>query len=85
MEALCFRKSEDDILSNEIEVDRLKAKKSSSSSLKDKLERMLIIIVVFVELFVAYVIASVHVMVSSFDSQPHHGEPIVYKTVDTTH
>ena len=78
MVALCFRKSEEDILSNEIEVDRLKYQKSSSSSLKDKLERMLIIIVVFVELFVAYVTASVHVMVSSFDSQPNQGERTVY-------
>ena len=78
MVELCFRKSEEDILSNEIEVDRLKAQKSSSSSLKDKLQQMLIIIVVFVELFVAYVSASIHVMVSSFDSQPNQGEHIVY-------
>ena len=78
MVELCFRKSEEDILSNEIEVDRLKAQKSSSSSLKDKLQQMLIIIVVFVELFVAYVSASVHVIVSSFDSQPNQAEDIVY-------
>ena len=85
MEALCFRNPEEDILSNEIEVDRLKAKKSSSSSLKDKIERMLIIIVVFVELFVAYINASVHVMVSSFNSQPNQEEHILYKSVETTH
>jgi growth arrest-specific protein 1 len=47
MEALCFRNFEQDILSNEIGVDRLKSKKSSSSSLKEKFERILIIIVVF--------------------------------------
>ena len=67
MDALCFKQNKDDILSNEIEVDRFHSQKSSSSSLKQKVERILIMIVVFVQLFVAYVSASIQVMVSSFE------------------
>ena len=68
MDALCFKENEEDILSNEIGVDKLKSQKSSSSSFKQKIERFLIIMVVFVQLFVAYVSASIQVMVSSFES-----------------
>ena len=68
MDALCFKENEEDILSNEIGVDKLKSQKSSSSSIKQKIERFLIIMVVFVQLFVAYVNASIQVMVSSFES-----------------
>ena len=67
MDALCFKQNEEDIMSNEIEVDRFQSQKSSSSSLKQKIEQFLIMIVVFVQLFVAYVSASIQVMVSSFE------------------
>ena len=76
MEALCFRKPEEDIMNNEIDVDRLKSKKSSSSSLKDKFEKILIIISVFVGLFVSYLCASVNAMMSSLPSHPHQGEQV---------
>ena len=74
MEALCFRRPEEDILSNEIEVDRLKGKKSSSSSLKDKLERFLIIVSVFVGLFITYISASINVAISSFQTSEDETE-----------
>jgi len=68
MEALCFRRPEEDILSNEIEVDRLKGKKSSSSSLKHKLERFLIIVSVFIGLFITYISASINAAITSFQT-----------------
>ena len=82
MEALCFRKPEEDILSNEIDVDRLKSKKSSSQSLKDKLERILIIITVLIGLFVSYLCASVNAMMSSVPSQPQQGEQLPSTNLD---
>ena len=69
MEALCFKKPDEDIFSNEIDVDRLKAKKSSSSSLKDKFERIILIITVIVGIFVSYICASVNAMYSSLSSE----------------
>ena len=69
MDALCFKQNDEDILSNEIEVDKFQSQKSSSSSIKQKVERLLIMIVVFIQLFVAYVSASIQVVVSSFDNE----------------
>ena len=69
MDALCFKQNDEDILSNEIEVDKFQSQKSSSSSIKQKVERLLIMIVVFTQLFVAYVSASIQVVVSSFDNE----------------
>ena len=69
MDALCFKQNDEDILSNEIEVDKFQSQKSSSSSIKQKVERLLIMIVVFIQLFVAYVSASIQVVVSSFETQ----------------
>ena len=69
MDALCFKQNDEDILSNEIEVDKFQSQKSSSSSIKQKVERLLIIIVVFIQLFVAYVSASIQVVVSSFETE----------------
>ena len=66
MKELCFKKPDEDILSNEIEVDRLKGSKSSASSLQSKLERILILITVFVGLFVTYLSACVNAMISDF-------------------
>ena len=43
MDALCFKQNEEDILSNEIEVDRFQSQKSSSSSLKQKIEQFLML------------------------------------------
>ena len=68
MEALCFRRPEEDILSDDIEVDRLKGKKSSSSSLKHKLERFLIIVSVFIGLFITYISASINAAITSFQT-----------------
>ena len=69
MDALCFKQNDEDILSNEIEVDKFQSQKSSSSSIKQKVERLLIMIVVFIQLFVAYVSASIQVVVSSIETE----------------
>ena len=82
MEALCFKKPEEDILSNEIDVDRLKSKKSSASSLKHQLEKILIIISVIIGLFVSYICASVDAVMSSLPSQTHHGEQVTPTIAD---